>query len=153
MPLYFAYGSNMDRHAMASRCPASKPVGVSRLPRHRFMIMADGFASITRDPNRTVFGVLWDLALADVKALDRYEGLHRGLYAKISQPVITSRGAVRALVYVARSSAPGRPRPHYLEGVIAAGRDFDLPEDYLHELATGEPPRRKIGSPLFRSPL
>jgi hypothetical protein len=29
---------------------------------------------------------------------------------------------------------------------------FDA-EDYLHELATGEPPRRKIGSPLFRSPL
>jgi hypothetical protein len=153
LPLYFAYGSNMDRDAMAARCPQSRAVGVARLPRHRFMIMADGYASVTRDARRTVFGVLWDIALGDMKALDRYEGLHRGLYAKISQPVITEKGAVRALIYLARSSAPGRPRPGYLEGVVAAARSWGLPEDYVQELATGEPPRRKPGTPLFRSPL
>jgi hypothetical protein len=153
MPLYFAYGSNMDRDAMAARCPQSRAIGPARLPRHRFLIIADGYASITRDPRRTVFGVLWDISLGDMKALDRYEGLHRGLYVKITQPVITANGAVRAIIYLARSTAPGRPRPGYLEGVVEAARSWGLPDDYLHELATGEPPRRKPGSPLFRSPL
>ncbi len=33
MPLYFAYGANMDVAAMAKRCPSSKPLGLARLPR------------------------------------------------------------------------------------------------------------------------
>ena len=56
MPLYFAYGSNMDRAAMALRCPASKPLGLARLMRHRFFIMASGYASVARDPTRCVRG-------------------------------------------------------------------------------------------------
>jgi hypothetical protein len=35
VPLYFAYGSNMDRAAMARRCPASRVIGLGRLNRHR----------------------------------------------------------------------------------------------------------------------
>ena len=49
MPLYFAYGANMDVAAMATRCPGAKPVGTARLPRHRFIITGDGYASVARD--------------------------------------------------------------------------------------------------------
>ncbi|HEX8418365.1 MAG TPA: gamma-glutamylcyclotransferase, partial [Methylobacterium sp.] len=35
MPLYFAYGANMDAGAMALRCPASRLIGQGRLHRHR----------------------------------------------------------------------------------------------------------------------
>jgi len=127
MPLYFAYGSNMDIAAMAKRCPASKPVGIARLPRHRFMIAREGYATVARDPRRTVWGMLWNLALADVPALDRYEGVARRLYVKMAQPVLSERGPRRALVYVARSTAPGRARPGYVEGVLAAAAAGGLP--------------------------
>ncbi|MGL4494164.1 MAG: gamma-glutamylcyclotransferase family protein, partial [Beijerinckiaceae bacterium] len=50
MPLYFAYGANMDREGMAKRCPASKPLGLARLARHRFVVTVDGYASVVRDP-------------------------------------------------------------------------------------------------------
>ena len=50
MPLYFAYGSNMDRTAMLARCPHSRPVGPARLMRHRFFVMDEGYASVLRDP-------------------------------------------------------------------------------------------------------
>jgi hypothetical protein len=153
MPLYFAYGSNMDRAAMRQRCPASRPVGVARLPRHRFLINADGYATVTRDPRRSVLGVVWDLALSDVPALDRYESISTGLYTKISQPVVLPGGAKRALIYVGRSARPGKPRPGYLEGVLAAARDWDLPADYLFELEHGEPAPRKPGTPLFKAPI
>ncbi len=148
MPLCFAYGSNMDRAAMALRCPGSKPVGVARLPRHRFVIMPEGYASVVRDPARDVWGVLWDVALADVRTLDAYEEVGRGLYGKIIQPVVKAAGgSARALVYVGRSGAGGRPKPGYLEGVLAAARDWGLPERYIREIE-GLSPRRPAAGAL-----
>jgi Gamma-glutamyl cyclotransferase, AIG2-like len=127
MPLYFAYGSNMDAAAMARRCPRSKPIGLARLERHRLAIMREGFLTVVRAPRSTVHGLLWDLALADVPALDRYEGLSNGLYAKILQPVAASGGAKRALVYVGANSGPGAPNPDYMAGVLAAARGAGIP--------------------------
>ncbi len=94
-------------------------------------------------PRRTVHGVVWDLALSDVPALDRYESLGTGLYSKINQPVVMEGGARRALVYVGRSARPGKPKPGYLEGVLAAARAWGLPSEYLYELEHGEPAPRK----------
>jgi gamma-glutamylcyclotransferase (GGCT)/AIG2-like uncharacterized protein YtfP len=134
MPLYFAYGSNMDRAAMAARCPSSRAVGVGRLARHRLVIAREGYASIVRDPRRTVWGLLWDLALGDMPALDRYEGVASRLYVKVVQPVLTPAGPRRALVYVARSAASGLPRAGYGETVLAAAREAGLPAAYLREI-------------------
>jgi hypothetical protein len=135
VPLYFAYGSNMDRDAMRARCPGSTPVGPARLARHRLVIMREGYASVMRDPRRDVWGLLWDLALADMPALDRYEGLAGGLYLKVMQPVLAPAGSRRALVYVGRNAGPGLPRPGYMQAVIAAARSAGLPSDYISDLA------------------
>jgi gamma-glutamylcyclotransferase (GGCT)/AIG2-like uncharacterized protein YtfP len=130
MPLYFAYGANMDTAAMASRCPGSRVIGPARLPRHRFLISTDGYATVVRSPRDTVHGLLWDLALADVGPLDRFEDVPR-LYHKIGQPVITPAGIRRALVYVGRATEPGRPRPGYLQAVVKAAEAAGLPEAYV----------------------
>lgn len=134
MPLYFAYGANMDVEAMARRCPSSKPLGLARLPRHRFIVTREGYASVLRDPRRDVHGVLWDLALGDVRTLDRFEEVDRGLYVKINQPVIGSAGPKRALVYVGTTSEPGAPRPGYLESVLASAESWNLPAAYRQEM-------------------
>jgi hypothetical protein len=134
MPLYFAYGSNMDRGAMAARCPRSKVVAVARLAHHRFAIVAAGYASALTHPSRSVWGLLWDLALADVATLDRYEDIAAGLYVKTTQPVLTAAGAKRALIYLARDGHAGVPRPGYLEGVVVAAREAGLPGDYVREI-------------------
>ncbi|KPF63471.1 gamma-glutamyl cyclotransferase [Bosea sp. AAP35] len=131
MPLYFAYGLNMDPAGMAQRCPRSKPLGLARLPRHRFIITRDGYASVIRDPREEVHGVLWDCALADIRSLDKFEELASGLYVKISQPVILAGGAKRSLVYIGRSGEVGRPKPGYMETVIASAKHWALPESYV----------------------
>ena len=133
MPLYFAYGANMDVEAMARRCPSSKPLGLARLPRHRWIISTDGYATVVRDQRREVMGLLWELALSDVPALDRFEDVPR-LYRKVSQPVIASAGIRRALVYVGRSSEPGRPRPGYLEDVIRAAQSAQVSPACLEDM-------------------
>jgi gamma-glutamylcyclotransferase (GGCT)/AIG2-like uncharacterized protein YtfP len=143
MPLYLAYGSNMDAAAMAARCPGSRALGVGRLVRHRLVITREGYATVLRDPRRSVWGMVWDLALADMPALDRYEGVASGLYAKIQQSVVTGAGPRRALVYVGRNAGPGRPRPGYLEGVLAAAREAGLPAGYLREMEALLPLVRK----------
>ena len=153
MPLYFAYGSNMDQAAMVQRCPQAKLIGLARLPRHRFLINEDGYATVVRDPRRMVHGLLWDLAMSDIPPLDRYESLHTGLYTKLNQPVITAHGARRALIYVGRSAKPGKPKPGYKEGVLAAARAAGLPDDYVYEIEHGTLPPRKPGAPLFKAPL
>src|SRR4051812_44040030 len=127
----------MDAGAMARRCPASRPLGSARLARHRFAILQAGYATVERDPRSTVHGVLYDLALADVPALDRYEDIARGLYRKVTQPVLRQhRGPVQALVYVGAGPSGGQPRPGYMQGVIAAAESAGLPAAYIAFLET-----------------
>lgn len=154
MPFYFAYGSNMDAAAMRARCPKSRALGRGRLARHRFALMADGYATVVRDATSEAHGVLYDLALSDVPALDRYEEVSRGLYAKAMQPVLRADGRpVRALVYIgAAPAASGPPKKlDYMKGVIDAARAADLPAayvDFLSSLLSGgavaAPQRRAI---------
>ncbi|WP_349370671.1 gamma-glutamylcyclotransferase family protein [Salinarimonas sp.] len=144
MPLYFAYGSNMDRAQMAARCPASTPVGLARLMRHRVVIMREGWASVARAPHGAVWGVLWELALRDVPALDRYESLHTGLYTKVVQPVVTDKGSRRAIVYVGRPSEGGTPQPGYLESVVAAAEAAGLPGSYCAALRLLHPETARV---------
>ncbi len=154
MPLYFAYGSNMDVKAMAERCPRSKALGPARLARHRFFIMDSGWASVCADPRHNVHGVLWDLALADVRVLDHYEEIGSGLYKKIMQPVLRGGGAsARALVYVGGSLKSGVPQPGYMEQVIAAVQDWSLPVNYLRELQSFVPASKRAGpAPAWTAP-
>ena len=126
MPLYFAYGANMSVGAMARRCPRSKALGPARLERHRLQVMREGWLTAAPDPRSAVHGVLWDLALSDVAALDRYEGLPQGLYDKVAQPVITPRGPRQAIVYFGANSGPGIARPDYIADVLAAARSWPL---------------------------
>lgn len=134
MPLYFAYGGNMDDEAMARRCPRSKPLGVARLMRHRLAIMREGWLTAARDARGCVHGVLWDLAFPDVGALDRFERLADGLYAKASQPVIAAGGPKRALVYFGANAGPGKADAAYIRAVIAAARKWRLPEEAVAAL-------------------
>ena len=48
MPLYFAYGSNMNVDAMARRCPRSKALGLARLERRRLAVMREGWLTAVR---------------------------------------------------------------------------------------------------------
>jgi gamma-glutamylcyclotransferase (GGCT)/AIG2-like uncharacterized protein YtfP len=133
MPLYFAYGANMDVASMANRCPASKPLGLARLPRHRWIISTDGYATVVKDPRKEVHGMLWDLALSDVPPLDRFEDVPR-LYRKITQTVISTKGIRRALIYIGRASDAGRPRQGYLDDVIRAAERAGLPPTSINDM-------------------
>jgi hypothetical protein len=120
---------------MRRYCPTAKEVGTAVLEGHRFVITADGFASIERHTGSVVHGVLWRLTPRNVAALNIYESVGTGLYHCRRLAVRHARSRYNVLVYVARPRGPGRPRPGYLELVIAAARDWNLPRPYVSELA------------------
>ena len=124
----------MDVDAMARRCPRSKALGLARLERHRLAVMREGWLTAVREPRSAVHGVLWNLALSDIAALDRYEGLSQGLYAKLTQPVIAERGPKQAIVYFGANAGPGAVRPDYIAEVLAAARSWPLPGEGLEAL-------------------
>jgi cation transport regulator ChaC len=131
---YFAYGSNMDRDMMRTRCRQAVPCGVATLPGFRFIITSDGYASIVRCPRSVVYGIVWRLAPRDLAALNLYENLAAGLYTTMMTAIRSAGRNQSALTYVARSRIKGRPRPGYMAGVIAAARQWDLPADYIDEI-------------------
>ena len=135
MPFCFAYGTNMDRAGMAARCPAARVFGPARLARHRLAIMREGYLTVVPDPRRSVHGLLWDVPLAAMRALDRYEEVGRGLYTKRQAMVVTASGAAkRALVYLGADRGPGTPRPGYLELVLRVAASGGLPAAAISEI-------------------
>jgi len=145
MTLYFAYGSNMSRALMRPRCRSAREVGTAVLAGWRFIVMRDGYASIVRDAGGVVHGLMWRLGPRDLAALNAYERLEQGLYRAVRLPVRmgnhnrNATACVAALVYIGRSREPGRPRPGYLDLVLAAARDAGLPAAYVAALARWHP--------------
>ncbi len=144
MPLYFAYGSNMDEIALRTRCPKARKLGLGRLARHRFVIMSSGYASVRRDAWVDVHGILFDLAPSDVGPLDDYEEVDGGLYGKAILSIQREGGgSVEALVYLGADEADGAAIPGYMEAVVAAARAASLPDAYVAMLEGFLPKARR----------
>ena len=137
--LHFAYGSNMSRALMHRRCPQAKALGTASISGWRFVITPDGFGSIARSAGSAVHGVLWRLTPRDLAAINAYESLDSGLYARRILPVRHGSRRVPALLYIARRRGEGRPRPGYMTVVIAAARDWKMPERQLRLLKRWSP--------------
>lgn len=129
--LHFAYGANMDRAVMRKYAPSAEPLGVAALPHHRFVITADGYASVVQARASAVHGVLWRLTPRDRVMLDVWESVACGHYRAARLAVLHDGVRRPALVYVARPRPVGRARAGYMELVVAAARAWNLPPDYV----------------------
>jgi len=131
MTLYFAYGSNMGNKQMQERCPNSRRLGPAQLPGWSWIIAADGYANVVPAATDRVEGVLFELAAADEAALDLFEEIATGAYAKLHLPVNYQGSRTQALVYVGPLSDEGSAAPEYVLRLQAAFADAGLDADYL----------------------
>lgn len=137
--LYFAYGSNMSRGPMRTRCPTASEAGLAILRDHRFVVMANGYASVVPTAGQDVQGLLWRIGPRDLVALDEYEDVAGGLYRKAMLPVVQDETTMTALVYLGNETREGHPSADYMALVIEAARECGLPEDYVAGLARFTP--------------
>ena len=151
MILHFAYGANISRAVMCKHAPEAEPIGVAALKDHRFVITADGYASVVPKQTETVHGVLWRLSPRDRVTLDAWENVAAGLYRAETLPVQLAGRRHAALIYMARPRDTGRAKAGYMELVVAAALEWQLPRDYIASLRRWSSPElagtgpRKLG--------
>ncbi|WP_156754021.1 gamma-glutamylcyclotransferase family protein [Actinokineospora pegani] len=142
MPLYAAYGSNMDPGQMMERAPHSPLAGTGWLVGWRLTFGGEdlgwegALASIVEDPDSQVFVVLYDVTDEDEKDLDRWEGSELGMLTKIRLRVQTLEGSVVAWFYVLVAYEGGLPSARYLGVVADAAEAAGAPADYVNDLRT-----------------
>ena len=134
MTFHFAFGSNMNRGVMRRHAPGAEPIGVASLANYRFLITTHGHASVAPLRTSTVYGVLWRLTPRDRVTLAAWENIAGGLYRAAILPVRQAGRQRLALVYLARSQAEASPQAGYMDVVIAAALEWQLPLPYIEEL-------------------
>jgi hypothetical protein len=139
--LHFAYGSNMHRAVMRTHAPHARPLGIATLADFRFVITADGYASVVPRRGEMVHGVLWRLTSRDRVTLDAWEGITARRYRAAALTVGCAGRRQPALVYIARPLPAGRARAGYMELVIAAAEQWQLPAAYVASLERWLPQR------------
>ncbi|WP_225888667.1 gamma-glutamylcyclotransferase family protein [Myxococcus xanthus] len=104
--LYFAYGSNLDRAQMRTRCPNATVEARATLPGHTLVFggysrrWGGAVASLQRVRGAHVEGLLYRLTPRDLRALDAFEG-HPFAYQRATRLVTDRAGQRRrALVYL-----------------------------------------------------
>lgn len=147
MPLYFAFGSNMDIAQMAARCPSTVAIGAAELPGHalcfpRFSPRRHcAVAGFCPSPGNSVWGVVYDVSEPDLRNLDAFEGFVPGRdpalngYNRVQVDVHHRSRVISCMTYAANeSAAPGLTSRHYLGQLIAGARHHGLPPHYISML-------------------
>ena len=139
--LYFAFGSNMLPSRLQRRCPAATVVTPAIA--HGYRVAFDKLSEdssgkanlIAGDARDSAAGIVYELPVADLEALDAFEG--PGYCRKEAFPV-TSIATGEELVtctYVARKSVQGlRPYDWYLALVLAGLDHHDIDASYSRHL-------------------
>ena len=140
MPVYAAYGSNMDPKQMAQRAPHSPMRGTGWLEGWRLTFGGEdvgwegALATIVEDPLERVFVVLYDVPEWGEPSLDQWAGAALGLYRKVRLRVQTLDGEVVAWFYVLNDYEGGLPSAHYLGILADAAEKAGAPDDYVKNL-------------------
>lgn len=158
--LYFAYGSNLCRERMASRCPAARPIG--RLAIRGFRLVMRRAADVVEGgPSDELHGALYEVTQDCEAALDRAEGYQeggKGSYDKLVFEFTLNEECARALgrpvgskatamLYFMSRDKGAAPQASYIETVRRGYRDWDLPRDRLVEALASSPAMRGLRVP------
>ena len=140
MPLYAAYGSNLDPAQMIERCPHSPVYGSGWLEGWRLTFGGEdlgwegALATLVQSPGEHVFVGLYDMTDEDAKSLDAWEGADNGLYRKLRVRVHLLEGDKLVWIYVLNGYEGGLPSARYLGVLAQAAENAGAPADYVAEL-------------------
>jgi gamma-glutamylcyclotransferase (GGCT)/AIG2-like uncharacterized protein YtfP len=140
VPLYAAYGSNMDPAQMHQRCPHSPARGTAWLHGWRLSFGAEDLGwdgalpTLVEDPTSTVFVLLYDVTDADADRLDAWEGADIGLYTQLRVRVSALEGDQVVWTYVLMAYEGGLPSARTLGQIADAAELAGAPDDYVRDI-------------------
>jgi gamma-glutamylcyclotransferase (GGCT)/AIG2-like uncharacterized protein YtfP len=140
LPLYFAYGSNLDPAQMELRCPGHRVLCRAMLHDHALVFHGEnkawGGAVAAADPRggSVVHGVVYELKGSDFTALDRTEGYSGpgdpgNFCERVQLPVELENGeTLDVFTYVLSApTPPGLPSRSYRWALLKGMRHHSLP--------------------------
>lgn len=165
--LYFAYGSNMLPTRLQARCPSARIVGCGAavgfdLEFSKVSKDGSGKATLTERPNAVTPGLLYEIANAELRELDKAEGVGSG-YDRLNDFMIRNdaNGAnVLATTYLATAIDSSLvPYDWYLALIIAGACKHGLDNRHIEHLrqiryvtdADHDRKARRDASDAFRS--
>ncbi len=122
--IYFAYGSNLNKHQMSIRCPKAKALGAGYLTGWRLVFR--GVADIEEnhtDPTVMLPVGFWEITDDCLQALDFYEGYPR-LYRRVNINGM--------MTYRMNYSGYSAPHKSYFDAIRQGYHDFGLDESELY---------------------
>lgn len=140
MPLYAAYGTNLDPVRMSERCPHSPLRTTGWLTGWRLTFGGEehgwdgALSTIVEDPLEQVFVAVYDVSEDDEDQLDAWEAADSGLYLKTRVRVSTLAGELVTWTYVLAAYEGGLPSASYLGVLADAAEAADAPADYVAAL-------------------
>ena len=150
MPLYAAYGSNMDPDQMKERAPHSPMAGTGWLQGWRLTFGGEDFAwegalsTVVEEPRASrSSSCSTTCPTTTPPRLDRWEGGELGLHKKLRLRVHTLEGDVLAWIYVLDAYEGGEPSARYLGVIADAAEQAGAPADYVAALRN-RPSRKSV---------
>lgn len=145
---YFAYGSNMQTATFRGRrdihferaLPGSAPGWRLVFDKPPLFPIGESFANIIPDGAAEVFGVLYEIAAADLAHIDLTEAVPLGNYRRIEipvRPLASSSAMCSAFTLVSDRRAPDlQPSTRYMSLLIDGAVEHGLPPEYVAYLRT-----------------
>ena len=137
MPLYAAYGTNLDPARMVELCPHSPLRGTGWLQGWRMTFGGEelgwdgALATIVEDPFEQVFVAVYDVTREDESSMDGWEVADSGLYRKTKVRVSTMTEELVVWTYVLDAYEGGLPSASYLGVLANAAEAASAPADYV----------------------
>jgi gamma-glutamylcyclotransferase (GGCT)/AIG2-like uncharacterized protein YtfP len=132
----------MSRAVMRSRAGEIAEDQVGKLENYEIVFNkkargGSATANIRPAPGKNVYGVLYRIAEPALRSLDRFQGAPEH-YRRIEVNVTGADGSkIPAQAYIATKVEKGlRPAGHYLQSILDAAAEHNLPADYVNELKT-----------------
>jgi gamma-glutamylcyclotransferase len=143
--LSFGYGSNMPTLRTRERCPSARAIGVAALRGHELRWHkssrdGSGKCDIVKSDtiDTVVWGVVFEIPLAEKGALDRAEGLGNG-YCEKDLVLFVDDAELQCVAYVATDIDPAlRPYDWYKELVLLGAAEHGIDEEYIRGLRETE---------------
>ncbi|XP_071082286.1 gamma-glutamylcyclotransferase-like [Haliotis cracherodii] len=145
--LYFAYGSNLLAERLLLNNPTAQFIHTARLDDYRLtfdaprdtktMLWAGAPATIRSCPGSSVWGVIWQLDMADSDNLDSQETF----YQRRTVTVTTPDGAThtcRTYELDGEYDISHSPSPQYKDVIVRGAKQSGLPQAYISQLEAVE---------------
>jgi gamma-glutamylcyclotransferase len=141
----FAYGSNMSLNRLRKRVPSAMKLVNGYIEGYQVKCTkrsTDGSGKATilvsDQPERKVWGVIFEIEQKEKPRLDKAEGLNNG-YNETIIDVKFEAGTCNAQVYIADEDSIDEdlaPYEWYKDFIVSGARENELPKEYIDELET-----------------